>query len=159
MLSHVNKAGKAIMVNVQNKKPSIRKATAQCIIKVPDNVYRAVLENTVKKGDVIGVARLAGIMGAKKTSELIPLCHQINLNSVEITIESEKKNEFSILSEVNAYDKTGVEMEALVAANITALTFYDMCKALSQNIIISELRLIEKRGGKSNYVLNEFKAL
>lgn len=147
------------MVNVQNKKPSIRKAIAQCIIKVPDNVYTAVLENTVKKGDVIGVARLAGIMGAKKTSELIPLCHQINLNSVEITIESEKKNEFSILSEVNAYDKTGVEMEALVAANITALTFYDMCKALSQNIIISELRLIEKKGGKSKYVLNEVKAL
>ena len=151
MLTHVNKVGKAVMVNVQNKTPTIRTAIAQCIIKVPDNIYNAVLENNIKKGDVIAVSRLSGIMGSKKTSELIPLCHQINLNSVEINIESEKKNEFSIISEVNAYDKTGVEMEALVAVNITALTFYDMCKALSKDMVISETRLVEKRGGKSDF--------
>jgi cyclic pyranopterin phosphate synthase len=151
MLTHVNKVGKAVMVNVQNKTPTLRTAIAQCIIKVPNNIYTAVLENTVKKGDVIAVSRLSGIISAKKTSELIPLCHQINLNSVEISIESEKKNEFLIMSEVNAYDKTGVEMEALVAVNITALTFYDMCKALSKDMVISETRLIEKRGGKSDY--------
>jgi cyclic pyranopterin monophosphate synthase len=152
MLSHVNRAGKAVMVNIQKKVPSLRTAIAQCIIKVPDNVYNAVLENNVKKGDVIAVSRIAGIMGAKRTSELIPLCHQINLDTVEINIDTETKNEFIITSKAIIEHKTGVEMEALTAVSISALTFYDMCKALSKEIIISEIKLIEKTGGKSEYI-------
>ena len=148
MLSHVNKVGKAIMVNIQNKIPTLRIATAQCIIKVPENVYNAVKENNVKKGDVIAVSRIAGIMGTKQTADLIPLCHQINLDSVQIDIDSAIKNEFIVTSKVITNNKTGVEMEALTAVSITALTFYDMCKALSKNIIITEIKLLEKTGGK-----------
>ena len=154
MLSHVNKAGKALMVNIQNKITTLRIASAQCIIKVPENVYNAVKENNVKKGDVIAVSRIAGIMGTKQTADLIPLCHQINLDSVQIDIDSTIKNEFIVTSKVITNNKTGVEMEALTAVSITALTFYDMCKALSKNIIITELKLLEKTGGKSHHNSN-----
>ena len=152
MLTHVNNMGKAVMVNVQKKVPTLRTAAASCIVKVPDNIYIAVLKNDIKKGDVLAVSRIAGIMGTKKTAELIPLCHQINLDSVSINIETSIRNQFRITSKVIAEDKTGVEMEALNAVSITALTIYDMCKALSKNIVISDIRLISKTGGKSDYI-------
>lgn len=151
MLTHVNQAGKAIMVNVQKKIPSVRTAVAQCIIKVPDDVYKAVLDNTVKKGDVLTVSRIAGIMGAKKTAELIPLCHQINLDVVEVDIDKGTKNQFIVSSKVVTEHKTGVEMEALNAVSITALTVYDMCKGISKEITIDDLKLTYKTGGKTQY--------
>jgi len=151
MLSHVNKAGKAVMVNIQYKRSTVRTAIAQCIIKAPANVYKAVLENSVKKGDVLAISRFAGIMGAKNTSNLIPLCHQINLDSINVDIKENKVNEFLITSKVVSEYKTGVEMEALTAVTIAGLTFYDMCKGISKEIQISDIKLIKKTGGKSDY--------
>ena len=151
MLSHVNKSGKVVMINVNNKSQTVRKAIAQCEIKVPNIIYNAVLSNNIKKGDVITTSRLAGIMGTKKTSDIIPMCHQINLDYISVDIISNKKNYFTITSNVETNSKTGVEMEALSAVNIASLTFYDMCKALSKNIIIKNIRLIEKTGGKSDF--------
>jgi len=157
MLSHISKNGKAIMVNVKNKIPSLRTAKAQAIIKVPESIYNTIIENDNKKGDIIGVSRIAGISATKKTSDLIPLCHQVNLDYVKVDITSYINNEFKITSEVQTTYKTGVEMEALMAVSITSLTFYDMCKALSHDIIISDIKLIEKTGGKSNYLNETFK--
>ena len=149
MLSHINSNGKAVMVNITNKLPTLRIAIAEATIKVPSIVYDSVKDNNNKKGDIIAVSRLAGIMASKKTHDLIPLCHQINLDSTQIDIHSNYMNEFIIRSTVKASYKTGVEMEALTAVTVASLTFYDMCKALSHNIIISNIKLLNKSGGKS----------
>jgi len=151
-LSHILKNGKAVMVNVKDKVSTLRTANATATIKVPGSIYVNILENNNKKGDIIGPSRVAGIMAAKKTSELIPMCHQINLDSIEVDIKSYNKNEFTVTSTIQTNYKTGVEMEALTAVSIASLTFYDMCKALSHNIIISNIKLIEKTGGKSNKI-------
>lgn len=151
-LTHINNQGKAIMVNISNKKNNLRTAIAKCTVNVPDNIYNAVIDNDIKKGDVISVSRLAGIINAKKTSDIIPLCHPLNISNVNIDIVSNKKNEFEIISNVETISNTGVEMEALTAVTISALTFYDMCKALSKDIKIQNIELIKKTGGKSDYL-------
>jgi len=152
MLSHVNKIGKAIMVNVSNKSPTLRTAKAYGEIIVPVEVFNKIKENDLSKGDVLSVARLSGIMATKKTSELIPLCHPINIQGASVEILSVFPNKFQIFTEVSTHSNTGVEMEALTAVHVTALTFYDMSKAISKNIVINNIRLISKTGGKSDSV-------
>ena len=151
MFTHISKTGQAIMVNIMNKSNTMRTAKAKADIIVPEHIFKAVMDNSIKKGDVISVSRLAGIMSAKKTSELIPLCHPLNIDHVDIEIKSFPPNRFEIISEVGSFNKTGVEMEALHAVSTSSLTFYDMCKALSKDMKITNIQLISKTGGKSDY--------
>jgi cyclic pyranopterin phosphate synthase len=138
------------MINVGHKTDNLRHARASCIVKTGENIIKLIKENNIAKGDVIRTAEIAGILAGKKTSELIPLCHQINLNTINIKIEL-KEDSLYIESYAEANAKTGVEMEAMVAANIAALTIYDMCKAADKGITISQVKLIEKFGGKSGH--------
>jgi len=150
-LSHIDSDGKAVMVDVGDKSITKRTATARSLVNLPQEVLSAVKNGDVqsKKGPVIEVARLAGIMGAKKTSELIPMCHPLMINKVDLDIEL-VDDRFEIECTVACMGKTGVEMEALTGASIAALTIYDMCKALSHDIVLNETRLVSKTGGKSD---------
>ena len=151
--SHLDKSGKATMVDVGNKVVSRRLAKAQATILLPDLVMNHFNGHDVetKKGGVFQTAILAGIMGAKKTSDLIPLCHPLALDNCTINIKIVNNNELVITTEASIESKTGVEMEALTAASIAALTVYDMCKGLSHDIIIKEIKLLSKSGGKSDF--------
>jgi cyclic pyranopterin phosphate synthase len=151
--THLDAAGNPAMVDVGGKPVTRRTATARSLVVLPGAV-RTQLENGeihTKKGPVFGTAILAGIMGAKKTADLIPLCHPLGLDNCKITIALNAEGEVEILCTASLTAKTGVEMEALTGATVAALTIYDMCKAFSQEIIIKETRLIEKTGGKSDY--------
>jgi cyclic pyranopterin monophosphate synthase len=152
-MTHLDDSGKLNMVDVGNKKITHRKAIALAIVQLPLQAAATLRnsQNSTKKGAVFQVAEIAGIMGAKKTSELIPLCHPLHLDKVMLNIEWINDTQISIQCEVTCYGKTGVEMEALTGANIAALTIYDMCKALSHDIRIIELKLIEKTGGKRDF--------
>ena len=148
--THLNKAGQAAMVNVQQKLPTFRTAVAQCVVKTPVSVFKAVIDKKIAKGDIYSVIKVAGINGAKQTSNLIPLCHQLNMDCVSLEITPNKRDySFLINSRVTYEGKTGVEMEALSAVTIAGLTFYDMCKALSNDIILTDIKMVEKHGGKS----------
>lgn len=150
MLSHIDKKGRARMVDVSAKGETERVAVAACTVSMGEKALSTVIENESVKGDVLTVAKLAGIMAAKRTGEMIPLAHTIKLTNVEIDFTVRKKErEIDIKTEVKSYGKTGVEMEALTAAASSALTIYDMCKAVDRSIMISNLRLLEKSGGKS----------
>ena len=139
------------MIDVANKKVTKRTAIAEAFINLNTATKEKIYKDRIIKGDVISVAKTAGILAAKKTSDIIPLCHQIPLNSVEIEIINKSKG-LLILSKCNSSSKTGVEMEALLSASITALTIYDMCKSIDKSIEIREIRLLSKKGGKSgNY--------
>ncbi len=155
-LSHLDKAGKASMVDVSGKDVTERIASARVRVKLNSEAFEALSENKIKKGDVLAVANIAGINAAKKTSELIPLTHQINLRHVKIEFVLDKESsKIEITTEVKANDKTGVEMEALTAASVSALTIYDMCKSIDRTVEISNLRVIFKSGGKSGKFENE----
>ncbi len=145
-LSHYDGAGRARMVDVSSKNPTLRQAEASAFVELSPEVLRALPENP--KGDPLEVARLAGIMAAKKTSDLIPLCHPIPLSHIDVTLRL-CENGLAITSKVATTAVTGVEMEALVAAAVAALTVYDMCKALDKAIAIREVVLESKSGGKS----------
>jgi cyclic pyranopterin phosphate synthase len=151
--SHLDDSGKAKMVDVGSKSPTRRIAQARAIVFLPDEVAKHFDGNDVrtKKGGVFQTAILAGIMGAKKTSDLIPLCHPLSLDNCAIDIRFINKNELEIITEASIESKTGVEMEALTAASVAALTIYDMCKAMSHNIVIKNIELLSKTGGKSDY--------
>lgn len=151
--SHLDKNAQPVMVDVGNKKVTRRTATAQCIVTLPDVVLEHLKKNdfTTKKGSIFQTAILAGIMASKKTGDLIPLCHPLGLENCELTIELNEQQEAVIRCTASIAAKTGVEMEALTGAGIAALTIYDMCKALSHDIIIKELKLIEKTGGKHDF--------
>ncbi len=151
-LSHVDPAGNPSMVNVSEKPITKRTARAQAIVRVGREIISQIKQDELvtKKGPVIQTAILAGIMGAKKTSALIPLCHPLGLEDCQISIQTGEE-EFLITSTATLSAKTGVEMEALTAVTIAALTIYDMCKALSHNIIIEEIKLLEKTGGKKDF--------
>ncbi|MEW8297477.1 MAG: cyclic pyranopterin monophosphate synthase MoaC [Candidatus Thiodiazotropha sp.] len=148
--THFNAAGEAHMVNVGDKLQSKRKAITEGRISMRPETLRMILEGSHKKGDVLGVARIAGIMAAKRAPELIPLCHPLSLTKVEIELLPEE-NESSIRCSchVESVGQTGVEIEALCATQITLLTVYDMCKAVDRGMVISDIRLLEKSGGKS----------
>ncbi len=151
--SHLDKSGKATMVDVSNKKVSKRTAKAQATVYLPDAVMMHFNGQDVetKKGGVFQTAILAGIMGAKKTSDLIPLCHPLALDNCKVEITVSTNNTVVITTEANIESKTGVEMEALTAASVAALTVYDMCKSMSHDIIIKEIKLLLKSGGKSDF--------
>ncbi len=155
-LTHLDEKGNAIMVDVSDKSKTVREALATAIVRMDKTTLSTILNEGVKKGDVFGVARIAGIMAAKKTPELIPLCHPIFLNSVKIDFSiDEDKGEITIYSMAKSYDVTGVEMEAMTGASIAALAIYDMCKAIDKGIIISEIKLMKKSGGKSGTFIRE----
>jgi cyclic pyranopterin phosphate synthase len=149
-LSHINSKGKAEMVDVSEKEISTRTAEAYAEVKVSKEVFDAIKNNSVKKGDVLSIAKFAGIQAAKKTSELIPLCHNIFISKidVELKLNSQKKT-VEIKSFAKTTAQTGIEMEALTAVSVAALTVYDMCKAIDKSMIISEIKLLSKTGGKS----------
>jgi cyclic pyranopterin monophosphate synthase len=150
--SHYNSDGGAVMVDVSPKTPSDRYASAYSFVKMNKATIEAIKNKLLPKGDVFEVARIAGILAAKKTSDLIPMCHPLKLDyiNIEIALNSDKSG-VDIFSEVKLSGKTGVEMEALTAVSIAALTVYDMCKAVDKNMVIAECRLLEKKGGKSDY--------
>ena len=147
-LTHIDVNGKANMVDVSNKVSTLRTAVVQAVVYLPDGIDYMIKENQIQKGDVLSVARVAGIQAAKQTSYLIPLCHQINLNKVSIDFELKSKK-LHITATSKSYDVTGVEIESFVAANVAAITIIDMCKAVSKKMVISNVRLVSKTGGKS----------
>jgi cyclic pyranopterin phosphate synthase len=150
MLTHINENGKSNMVDVSDKTETIRTASAYAEVKLNEEIIHQIIENQNKKGDVLAVAKIAGIQGAKKTSELIPLCHNILIDVVDINFEIDKDNSIiKIFTFAKTTSKTGIEMEAITAASITAITIYDMCKAMSKKIEIHSIRLLSKTGGKS----------
>ena len=142
------------MVNVADKKVTKRTAIAEAFVNLNTATKEKIYKDKIIKGDVISVAKTAGILAAKKTSDIIPLCHQIPLNSVEIEIINKSKG-LQILSKCNSSSKTGVEMEALLSASVTALTIYDMCKSLDKSIEIKRIQLVSKTGGKSGDYLRK----
>ena len=150
MLSHIDKDGNAKMVDVSKKSNSERIAIASGFIRIKKDTINLIKNSGLKKGDVLTVAKIAGIQAAKNTSSLIPLCHNINLNKIDIkfNINSVEKKIYCE-STINCIGKTGAEMEALSAVSVALLTIYDMCKASDKNMIISEINLLEKHGGKS----------
>jgi len=138
------------MVDVSPKPETVREAVARAILRMRPSTLRAIKSGNAPKGDVFGVARTAGILAAKRTPELIPLCHPLRLTQVEVSFETHaRRGEVAVLARVRTVDKTGVEMEALTAAGIAALTVYDMVKALEKGVTITKLQLLEKSGGKS----------
>ena len=147
-LTHVDKSGRARMVDVSGKKPTVRTATARAFVAMSEKVRSAVERGGLAKGDALGVARVAGVMAAKKTPDLIPLCHPIALSDIEVDVELASGG-VEIVARVRTTDRTGVEMEALVAASVAALTIYDMCKALDKSIRIETVELLSKSGGKT----------
>ena len=147
--SHFNSAGEAVMVDVSGKENTKRIAVAAGEIRMSAECFRKVTAGDMKKGDVLGVARIAGIMGAKKTSELIPLCHILQLTKVEIEFCFPGENRIEAVCTTKTMGKTGVEMEALTGVSTALLTIYDMCKAVDRSMEIGEIRLLEKSGGKS----------
>ncbi|MDF2879095.1 MAG: moaC [Clostridia bacterium] len=151
-LTHFNEEGRARMVDVGQKEQSDRIAIATGKIYMAKETIEKIEKGELKKGDVLAVAQVAGIMAAKKTSELIPMCHPLFLTGIDISFQIEKDC-IGIKATVKNHGKTGVEMEALTAATVTALTIYDMCKAIDKEMVISEVSLLEKIGGKSgNYI-------
>ena len=159
-LTHIDKDGNAQMVDVSSKDATQRTATARGSIVMSADALKRISDGGVKKGDVLGVAQLAGIMGAKKTPDLIPLCHPLSLSSVKVELSiNENKNAVDITATCKLVGKTGVEMEALTAVSVAALTVYDMCKAIDKSMRITDIRLVHKSGGHSGeYVAGEYVA-
>ncbi|MDN5217165.1 cyclic pyranopterin monophosphate synthase MoaC [Fulvivirgaceae bacterium BMA12] len=151
--SHLDEQGNPNMVDVSDKAASKRTATARAIVVLPNEILAQFEKEEIqtKKGPVFQTAVLAGIMAAKKTGDLIPLCHPLPLENCNVTIRLNKDNEVEINATATITHKTGVEMEALTAVSVAALTIYDMCKALSHHIVIKDIRLIEKTGGKKDF--------
>jgi len=150
MLNHFNQAGEAHMVDVGDKLQSQRLAKATGNISMLPNTLELIIAGNHKKGDVLGIARIAGIQGAKRTSDLIPLCHPIGLTHVSVDFEINKEqNSITCIALTKTIGQTGVEMEALTAVQVALLTIYDMCKAVDRGMVISDVKLLEKSGGKS----------
>lgn len=149
-LTHFDEEGKARMVDISGKRITRREAVAGGTVFMRPETIKLVKDGRISKGDVLGVARVAGIMAAKKTAEMIPMCHPLSIASVEIDFAvDEQENKIDIRTTVRVTGQTGVEMEALTATSVAALTIYDMCKAADKEMVISEIMLLEKRGGKS----------
>ena len=148
-LTHLDDTGAAHMVDVGDKKSNRRIAVAEATVQMQPETLKLILNDGLPKGDVLATARLAGIMAAKKTSDLIPLCHPLQITSVKIAIEQRGDTQLRLTGTVKVNGQTGVEMEALTAVSIAALTIYDMAKAVDKGMIISQTRLLLKEGGKS----------
>lgn len=155
-LTHLDEQGRAKMVDVGWKPVTDREAVARGYVQMLPETLRLIVEGQVKKGDVFTIAQLAGIMGAKRTSELIPLCHPLPLNKVDVELEADEANcRVNITATASTSGKTGVEMEALTAVSIAALSVYDMCKAVDRGMQIGSVRLASKRGGQSGDITLE----
>jgi len=155
-ITHLDSSGSARMVDVANKSETERIAIAKGEIVMQSKTLQAIQEGNAPKGDVLGVARIAGIMAAKNTSHLIPLCHPLMLDEIRVDLEFDPNLPgVQIRAEVKSHGKTGVEMEALTAVSVAALTVYDMAKALEKTMRIQNIRLVEKHGGKSGDIVNE----
>ena len=153
MINHLNKKNKPQIVNISEKKITERIAKAEASICFKASIFKKIQTMRTKKGNIENIAILAGILGAKDTSRLIPLCHNIPINHINIDIiQIEKSHSLKVISEVKTNAKTGVEMEALVAVSISCLTIYDMCKSLSKDIRIKGIKLISKSGGSSELI-------
>jgi cyclic pyranopterin phosphate synthase len=152
ILTHIDKKGNAKIVNVASKEITQRIAVAYGVIKVSSDVIYIIKSDANKKGDVINVSKIAGIMAAKKTSTLIPLCHPITLENIDLNFKIDgKKNQIEVTATVESSGKTGVEMESLTAVSVSLLTIYDMCKAVDKNMEIKEIHLLSKTGGKEDF--------
>ncbi|OQX62203.1 MAG: cyclic pyranopterin monophosphate synthase MoaC [Desulfococcus sp. 4484_241] len=152
--THIDSSGNIRMVNVTDKEDTHRKAVACGIVTMKPDTLEKIMGGDVKKGNVIEAARIAGIMAAKKTLDLIPMCHPINVTYVSVDFRPDpERNSIEITSEVRTFGKTGVEIEAITAVAIAAVTIYDMCKSYDRAMVISDIRLIEKFGGKSGHFI------
>jgi GTP cyclohydrolase subunit MoaC len=158
-LTHVDDEGKAMMVDISQKFATERVAIASGMVKMQPETLELIRSGEVKKGDVLAVARVAGIMAAKKTAEVIPLCHPLPLTSAQIDFEFVNENMVKITAEVKTTYNTGVEMEALTAVSVAALTIYDMCKAVDRAMVIGEIKLEKKSGGQSGVFNREVLAI
>lgn len=149
-LTHLDEKNRPRMVDVTGKEPTMREAVAvACVLMKPDTV-KAIESGGVAKGNVYATAQIAGILAAKKTSSIIPMCHPLGLTGIDIDFVSDPdKGKITVTGHVRALDRTGVEMEAMTAVSVAALTIYDMCKSADREIVLSDIRLLEKRGGKS----------
>lgn len=152
-LTHVDGKGKANMVDISLKTETVRTATAYAEVSVSKKLFQQIRKNEIAKGDVLTVAKIAGIQAAKKTPELIPLCHNILISKIDVDLKLNSKNRtVEITSYAKTVSETGIEMEALTAVSVAALTVYDMCKAADKSITVKEIKLLTKTGGKSgNY--------
>jgi cyclic pyranopterin phosphate synthase len=152
-LTHLDKAGNATMVDVSAKAVTYRSATARALVSLPEEVLKQLNNGDLqtKKGSVFQTAIIAGVMAAKKTGDLIPLCHPLGMDNCKVNIAFNEESDVVIDCTASINAKTGIEMEALVGATIAALTIYDMCKALSHDIVVKEIKLIEKTGGKHDF--------
>lgn len=149
-LTHFDETGRSKMVDVSDKEITLREAVASGIVSMKPGTFKMIMHKEIVKGDVLGVAKIAGIMGAKRTSGLIPMCHPLELTHVEVLFHPrEEESTIEIESRVKVRGRTGVEMEALVAVSTAALAIYDMCKAVDKSMVISQVRLVKKSGGKS----------
>lgn len=149
-LTHFDDEGRSKMVDVTDKAVTRREAIASGIITMKPETFRMIVSREIKKGDVLEVAKIAGIMAAKKTSDLIPMSHPITITTVDICFHPNPvESKIGIESKVRVVSKTGVEMEALMAVSVTALTIYDMCKSIDRGMVISDIKLLKKSGGKS----------
>ncbi|GAA0773533.1 cyclic pyranopterin monophosphate synthase MoaC [Clostridium subterminale] len=153
--THINRQGRAKMVDVSEKKKTVREAIACGSIYMKKSTLEKIDKGEIIKGDVLSVAQVGGIMGAKKTADIIPMCHQIMMTGCDITFQLDyEKSKVDIIVTTKTIGETGIEMEALTAVSITALTIYDMCKALDKSMVISDIRLLRKIGGKSGEINN-----
>ncbi|KPX19963.1 cyclic pyranopterin monophosphate synthase MoaC [Pseudomonas syringae group genomosp. 3] len=153
MLTHLDSQGRANMVDVTDKAVTSREAVAEALVRMLPATLQMIVSGGHPKGDVFAVARIAGIQAAKKTSDLIPLCHPLMLTSIKVHLTAEGDNAVRITASCKLAGQTGVEMEALTAASIAALTIYDMCKAVDRGMVIESVRLLEKLGGKSGHFI------
>ena len=151
MLTHLDSQGRAHMVDVTDKTVTFREAVAEARVRMLPQTLQMIVDGAHPKGDVFAVARIAGIQAAKKTSDLIPLCHPLMLTGVKVELSAEGVDAVRITARCKLAGQTGVEMEALTAASIAALTIYDMCKAVDRGMVIESVRLLEKLGGKSGH--------
>ena len=149
-LTHINEQGRTKMVDVSEKKETLREAVAYGCVYMKKETLQRIKEGDIKKGDVLSVAQVAGIMGSKKTSDIIPMCHPIMISGCDINFNIDcEKNRIEIIATVKNTGQTGVEMEALTAVALAGLTIYDMCKAIDREMIVSDIMLMKKSGGKS----------
>lgn len=158
MLTHLDSQGRANMVDVSDKAQTVREAVAEALVRMRPETLQMIAQGDHPKGDVFAVARIAGIQAAKKTSDLIPLCHPLMLTSVKVELTPEGVDAVRITARCKLTGQTGVEMEALTAASVAALTIYDMCKAVDRGMVIESVRLLEKVGGKSGHFKAEDEA-
>ncbi len=153
-LTHFDKAGQAKMVDVSNKKETLREAIVRGSVFMNPRTFKSIMSGKIAKGDVLAVAKVAGIMAAKRTSQIIPMCHPLNLSHIEINfLPDEKESRIDVEARVKIKAQTGVEMEGFVAVAAAGLTIYDMCKAIDRGMVFSDIHLVKKTGGKSGTYL------